>query len=297
MNRVYMIPEKDFHRQQRQLSLPSTTNNPVNAIQKSLQDLNALELSDAARWKEYEQLFNTYNAYSKKHTAPTAIYHPEGENEDEVKDFRVSSLFSSEDQKEDVVMKVIVPILHTLPQKLKEKGKQLIEFIAQTQDVQNGDYQISHTGELRIQGKGVVGSNILDLIHFAVRPKRKTVSTPNGWFLFLNFLRKNNVPSELLAPHHRHQRYKWNGQRMKIPKRQKPLMTTMDEEDGESEKVPTFQPAIIKAATLDFNPSYTPHSPPKLRSHYERRRVVPYEASSKKLSKKQVGKGVWSVYH
>jgi hypothetical protein len=42
------------------------------------------------------------------------------------------------------------------------------------------------------------------MIHYAVRPKRRTVPTPIGWKIFLDFLQKNNVPKELLASHHHH---------------------------------------------------------------------------------------------
>ena len=300
MNRVYMIPEKDFHRQ-RQLSLPNTTNSPVNALQKSLQDLNAQpQLTDAARWKEYEQLFNTYNAFSKK---PYMTNYGSRQKDEETKQLDegvLQSLFAGEEK--DVISHVIAPIFYSLPQRLREKGLHLLEFIAQTQDVLSGAYQISRMGQLRIHGEEVVGTNILDLIHYAVRPIRKTVSPPMGWTVFFDFLKQNNVPSELLAVHH-HTRVKLPMQRKEkkplVAKRHSQSILTDDEDekfDSPSAPSPQKKSSILKPAKLNFIPTYDPPppSPPRLRRFDRRRIAAPYE---KPLKPKQAGKGVWSVYH
>jgi hypothetical protein len=77
MERVYMVPEKEF---KRKLQLP-TSNTPMNALGTSLQDLNAQpNLSDAARWKEYERIFNSYLTFSKK---PWSYTSPQQQQEEE----------------------------------------------------------------------------------------------------------------------------------------------------------------------------------------------------------------------
>jgi hypothetical protein len=127
MERVYMIPEKDF---KRKLQLP-TSNTPMNALGTALQDLNAQpNLSDAARWKEYERIFNSYLAFSKKPWSNPR--QQQLEEEDVLSKDVFQPLFAGEDK--DTVDRVIAPVYHTLPKNLKDKGLQLLQFIAQTQD-------------------------------------------------------------------------------------------------------------------------------------------------------------------
>jgi hypothetical protein len=76
----------------------------------------------------------------------------------------------------------------------------LLSFLAQTSDVLNGSFQVTRAGHITISGHEIPGSNLLDLVHYAVRPKRK-VNEPQGWSTFLNFLNQHNVPRELLAKH------------------------------------------------------------------------------------------------
>ena len=197
MQRVYMVPEKEYQLPPPKLFLPSP-NNPTTSLESQLQQLNATpNLSKDARWREYERIFNSFFSFTKK--TPTSFPSATMTEESTIKSMAdiLHHLVDSDEPE-----KIISPIYHTLPKSVREKGLQLILFMSQTPDVQNKTYQVSRSGHIKISGQEISGSNLLDLVHYAVRPKRK-ITEPHGWTQFLDFLRRNNVPAELLAQHHR----------------------------------------------------------------------------------------------
>ena len=194
-----MVPEKQYEALANKppvLALPSS-HSPISSLQTALQDLNSKShLTDDARWREYEKIFNSYFAYTRKRPTPVMsseidIQSPEEEMNDVLKPLFVD--FRS-------IGRLIPPIIKTLPTSLRQKGDHLLTFLAQTSDVLNGSFQVTRTGHISISGHEIPGSNLLDLIHYAVRPKRK-VKEPQGWSTFLHFLHQHNVPRELLAKH------------------------------------------------------------------------------------------------
>jgi hypothetical protein len=100
------------------------------------------------------------------------------------------------------IERLVPPIIQTLPITLRQKGLQLLFFLANTSDAQNGTYQVSRTGHIILSGQEIPGSNLHDLIHYTVRPKRN-VPEPQGWSHFLAYLHQHNIPRELLAKHWR----------------------------------------------------------------------------------------------
>lgn len=292
-----MVPEKVYQQKERKLSLP-TTNNPLNALDKSLQELNAQSsLPDVTRWKEYERILNAYFAQQKKPFL-TSYGSTTTAQQEEHESHLLQALFSG--LKTEDIHRVIEPIYQTLPKSLKEKGMQLMQFIAQTEDVRNGIYQVSSNGRIIIHGQEVPESNVLDLVHYAVRPRRKTVTAPAGWTLFLEFLRRNNVPKELLTLQRR--QIKKEGMpivfRPSNP-RPSPKILTTDEEDA------IFQtPKAIKEEQ-EYVPSWEQQqrvapTGKKLRS----RTLAPSPYPNVKKRRKQTGSGYkrsavnhwWSVY-
>jgi hypothetical protein len=208
MERVYMVPEKEYSLQTMQdsktpiLSLPSS-HSPIASLQAALQDLNTQHhLNDEARWRAYEDLFKSYFAFSRRRPIfNTALADLPGETDIErgggVEWMNsLKSLFADP----DAIERLIPPIIQTLPVTLRQKGLQLLFFLANTSDALNGTYQISPTGHIILSGREIPDSNLHDLIHYTVRPKRN-VPEPQGWTQFLTYLRQHNVPRELLAKH------------------------------------------------------------------------------------------------
>jgi hypothetical protein len=222
MDRVYMVPEKDYSMrfqhsessktpsnvQQKPptLSLPSSLS-PITSLQEALQELNAQpHLNDEARWRAYEELFKTYFAFNRGRPSystwtkmSTLSADPDlgGAGGQEWMN-RLKPLFVDASD----IERLIPPILQTLPVTLRQKGLQLLFFLANTSDAQNGTYQVSRTGHIILSGQEIPGSNLHDLIHYTVRPKRN-VPEPQGWTHFLAYLHQHNIPRELLAKHWR----------------------------------------------------------------------------------------------
>lgn len=299
-----MVPEKAYHQKERQLSLPSV-NNPLNALDKSLQDLNAQPaLPDATRWKEYERILNAYFAQQKKPYLTS--YGPQQQQQEETEDPDLLQALFPGLNTEDI-QRVIGPIYQTLPKSLKDKGMQLLQFIAQTEDVRNGIYQVSSNGRILVHGREVPESNLLDLVHYAIRPRRKTVAAPAGWNVFMEFLRRNNAPKELVTLHRRH--VKKEGMpivfRPSTTHQVSPKAVVANTTDEEDEPFHTPSPAKV-----EYQPSWaqagsvTGKVGRKLRS-----RVIPTSpypiVKKRKKEQQQSGKGVtkrsvtnqwWSVY-
>jgi hypothetical protein len=73
MERVLMVPEKQYEAIAKKppvLTVPSS-HSPISSSQSSLQELNSKShLTDDARWREYEKIFNSYFAYTRKRPTP-----------------------------------------------------------------------------------------------------------------------------------------------------------------------------------------------------------------------------------
>jgi hypothetical protein len=230
MERVYMVPEKDYSTRFQhpesskkspssfqhvekmppvnpvQLSLPSSLS-PITSLQEAIQQLNAQpHLNDEARWRAYEELFKTYFAFNRGRPSystwtklSTLSADPDlgGAGGQEWMN-RLKPLFADASD----IERLVPPIIQTLPVTLRQKGLQLLFFLANTSDAQNGTYQVSQTGHIILSGQEMPGSNLHDLIHYTVRPKRN-VPEPQGWSHFLAYLNQHNIPRELLAKHWR----------------------------------------------------------------------------------------------
>ena len=179
------------------LSLPAAKS-PLESLHDEITTLNATpHLSDDVKWQQYENIFKRFFAFSKP--TPTPMETSENDDDSSI----LLPLFSDPTDVERTTRNLYA----SLPKTAREKGLQLLKTIAQTPDVTAGNYQVSRTGQLIHRGQTVEGSNIMDLIHFAVRKKRN-VEPPLGWTHFQDFLKVNNIPVELLALHHRKKKEK-----------------------------------------------------------------------------------------
>ena len=77
-----------------------------------------------------------------------------------------------------------------MPDSYKLPTKSFISYLEQ-----NPRITWTSDGTLAIEGTEVPGSNLVDVVNYAVR-KRKAVSEPIGWAPFNAFLKRNNAPHE-----------------------------------------------------------------------------------------------------
>lgn len=302
-----MIPEKTYKKAP-QLSLPNT-NTPTTALEKSLQELNSQsKLSDASRWNEYERILNAFFAHQKK---PYLTSYGSQVMTEEIEDHHVlQPLFPEADK--DSIQRIITPIYHSLPKSLKEKGMRLLQFMAQTEDARNGIYQISSKGHIKVHGQVVPESNILDLVHYAIRPRRKTAPPPAGWNAFLEFLRMNNVPKELLTIHRRLIKNEGipvvfrpslgTSSSTQVPQKEIAATEVANTTDEEEERFQTPSPPKMKYAASWEQPA--PSATGKMGKKLRSRILPPSPYPIIKKPRKQTGSGYkrkivhrrWSVY-
>ena len=176
---------------ERNLQLPHAIS-PLQSLERSVKQLNdSNHLSDDLRWEEYKRIFMSYFAHVKPNLNINLTASENIEVDDGKKNY--SSLFS------DVGEKTVVKIIESLPKTLKSRAKQIINHLAASSEIKRGDYQITEKGELKVYGELIPDSNFLDLIHFALRRRKRRLTTPPGWSEFLILLKKSNVPVEFLT--------------------------------------------------------------------------------------------------
>jgi hypothetical protein len=88
------------------------------------------------------------------------------------------------------------------------------------------------------RGEEIEDSNLLDLIHHAVRKQRKGFNAPKGWSDFVDILRRNNVPRELLSLEH--------GTKRSILQPHRRHSTTDEEEEEFEDAISSPQPSAVK---------------------------------------------------
>ena len=200
MNRYYIMPEYQGESKKAdpipQLSLPQQST-PADGLQASLQKLNQTPgMTDEQRWKAYEQIFQSFLNLTKPHHHVLTKMET---SEEEPTSTGVLHLF---DNDEDRMNTFIRGMEVSLPTSLKSKGDQLLLLLSKSKAFQDGTYTISPDGHLRINGQEIANSNLMDLIHHALR--RTKQDSPAGWPQFYNLLKQINVPKEFLAVQHRH---------------------------------------------------------------------------------------------
>ena len=83
--------------------------------------------------------------------------------------------------------------LASIPKMYQRKAEGLLDYLRSTKNV-----SWDEKGQLRISGRPIERSHILDLIHDAVR-YRKMSKRPEGWRELSTYLEQSNVPRELVG--------------------------------------------------------------------------------------------------
>ena len=188
-----------------------TSRSPLQSLRAELEVLNDNPtLEDSKRWNQYKQIFDKHFKYSNVGGISTggvpSVYSIPSTPAGLAKQL-APSVFSEVDHRlfynvfPDVpiqdVERIVNSIISTLPKSLQNKGQNLLLYLSSHPLFQNNYYSWSVAGELQIEGDLVPGSNVVDLIHYAVR-SRPSIIAPLGWDAFLKLLVETNAPLEFL---------------------------------------------------------------------------------------------------
>ena len=184
------------------LALP-TTRSPLVQLEEDIQNLNLrANLTPEERWNEYEKIFKTFFAWKPPGggvvTTTTKAFAPEPPPPPAAVPGSLPTSTAAPTASSSTENEFIID---ALPTTIKERGRQLLKFIKHTPDLTSGNLTFDN-----LQGEA---GNLFNLIHYAVRQRRKKhgelLPPPTGWDKFLKFLRRNNVPDSLLTLAHRQQ--------------------------------------------------------------------------------------------
>ena len=175
-------------------TIPNTINDQVIQLDSSMRSiLNDNNLNVYEKIDRYKDLLQQYlkrveqirkkDEYSQKidNTPPSQL------------DTKEESNFEKEISS-DKRQRFEERILQSLPQSFRDKGKIMLSHIKDASDIKWND-----RGEIIIKHNKIPNSNISDLMHEAIRPRKKRTTTPIGWKNFKTELQTSNVPVDLIG--------------------------------------------------------------------------------------------------
>jgi hypothetical protein len=139
-----------------------------------LKVLNDTSLTDNEKWTQYNQVLQSYLFKSEQLRKPLKL--------------PISEQIETSKKKDN--LKHV--ILSSVPNKYKEKARQLYTFLREEPTV-----EWSQQGLVKIIGHELKSSSIVDLVNDLLRHRKN--SNPNGWQHFALSLGKLNVPMEYIG--------------------------------------------------------------------------------------------------
>ena len=193
------------------LNIP-TVRSPLQRLEEAIQTLNLKShLTPEERWLEYENLFKRWFSWNPTTTTTNAAT---------MKVLPPSSSQPAAAAAANILNPTEQTMIETLPKSYRERARQLLIFIKQTDDFKSGNLTLDNV-------LGVDGSTLL---HYALRNKKKNkVQPPVAWDRFISFLRRNNIDEKqtnLLAFEHRKSSA---GKRKRLRKPTPPAVATDNE--------------------------------------------------------------------
>ena len=157
-----------------------------------LKDMNQIlqktDLSEAEKAQKYgETLFKLQNSLEKTKKPPSMLSSTD------------SPKTTNTDQTQSAFVALHDQILQSVPKTMQRKAELLLGMIKN-----NNNLTWDEQGVVSYNGKRIHGSNIIDLINYAIR-QRKGVE-PRGWKTFSKALHESNIPQEVIG---NSSRWKW----------------------------------------------------------------------------------------
>ena len=174
--KLYLVPEEvinTWRAEQREQAVDKPVHHLVTQMDTGLSGiLNKEDISDYDKEKLYSQELSKYLSMREKKREPLPAPPP------------MQSIGHRLDSGQ---------LLPSIPKTFRTKAEGLLEYLKADKAVEWDD-----EGHVYIKDQKVEGSHILDLIHDAMR-HRKKVSRPAGWQELSAHLRARNVPKELVG--------------------------------------------------------------------------------------------------
>ena len=174
--KLYLVPEEvinTWRAEQRAQAVDKPIHHLVMQIDDCLTNiLNQEDLSDYDKQNLYSQELSKYlfMREQKMKTPPPPLRQVVGDGQ-----FENRTLLSS------------------IPKTFRTKAEGLLEYLKADKDIEWDD-----EGHIYIKQNKIEGSHILDLVHDAMRHRKKT-SKPAGWQELSSHLRSKNIPKELVG--------------------------------------------------------------------------------------------------
>ncbi|KAG8236796.1 hypothetical protein J437_LFUL017011 [Ladona fulva] len=194
--KMILVPRETIQRMSSIPTPPMTTTTtdltqPISALDREMERILRLpKLSDHEKWNLYKQCLQRFLHFTDEERKPAVISFFRGtddkketEEEDGMENAEAAALKSD---------RLTSEIITSVPKKFKKKAKLLTDRLVLSKKITWDD-----AGTVSIDGKVLVGSNIVDLIGDIMR-KRKNFS-PIGLHPFLDTLGEINVPHEFIG--------------------------------------------------------------------------------------------------
>ena len=166
--KMYLVPEdviNTWRSEQRESAVDKPINTVVNQVDSKMSNILDTDISEYDKEKLFSQELGKYlSMRNQKKTTPSIT--PQAVTGD---------------------------VMASIPKMYRNKAAGLLQYLKSDQDV-NWDDQ----GHLYIGQQKIDNSHILDLVHDAMR-SRKKVAHPQGWRELSAHLRRKNVPKELVG--------------------------------------------------------------------------------------------------
>jgi hypothetical protein len=185
--KLYLVPEdiiQTWRSEQRSQQVDNPVDTSLGQIDKNMQNiLRNNTMSDSDKEKLFTQKLGTY-VHMRDQTGQPAIPIP-------VK----TELMTTVKTEPETLVKSELPhdILASVPKMYRRKADAFVKYLQSDQDV-----SWDNKGRLLIKGKLIPDSHIVDLMHDALR-LRKKVKRAKGWRELSRHLKKQNAPRELLG--------------------------------------------------------------------------------------------------
>ena len=176
--KLYLVPEEvinTWKAEQREQAVDKPVHNLVSRMDADLQRVLSLDVPDYEKEKLYSQGLSKYLGMreQKKEPPPLPLITPSA-----------GSSSSSLDPQ---------LLLKSVPKTFRSKAEGLLEYLKADKDVEWDD-----KGQVSVESRKLEGSHIVDLIHDAMR-HRKKAARPVGWRELSSHLHSRNAPRELVG--------------------------------------------------------------------------------------------------
>ena len=208
--KMVLIPaEEDYN--EKEVELPhdilKDSMHSLDDKMKSILDNNLLTTEEKV--KQYARTLDDYllfvNKFKRREKGKYSIVRPDEEEDTDDEEI--------ESQK---FLNIKQTLEKTLPKTLQKKGELIVDFIEKSPN-----HSITNKGEIVVNGKIIENSNIVDLVHYQLRQRKKIVNPPYAYPQFFESLNEMNVPKQILKRKEKPISFAAKGKKSSTPEKKK----------------------------------------------------------------------------